>query len=62
VNSKKVFQQPSDFEPDIFQACEQGKLSSVQNLIENGTNIEIEDPYIFYQSYLWRDFFDICFK
>jgi hypothetical protein len=45
-NSKKVIQKPSDFEPDIFQACEEGKLSSVQYLIQNGTNIEITDPEI----------------
>ena len=31
---------PDDFEPDIFEACRSGKLSSVAYLIRSGTDIE----------------------
>jgi hypothetical protein len=46
IGKENFILKPSDFEPDIFQACEEGKLSSVQCLIQNGTNIEIKDKEI----------------
>ena len=51
-NSKHLFEpmteKPKDFEPDIFIAAKEGKLSSIQNLIEKegiDINKQVEKNY-----------------
>jgi hypothetical protein len=45
-NNKTI--KPQDFESDIFEACINGKLSSVIYLISHGTSIESKDNGIFH--------------
>ena len=46
IGELNVTQKPSDFEPDICKAAEEGKLSSVQYLFEiEGINVETNDSY-----------------
>jgi ankyrin repeat protein len=48
----------------LMLASSSGKLDIVQYLISKGANIEAKGQWIFslIQSYLWNDFFDICFN